>query len=88
MIKEWCEECEGVGEVQNVGFRERINEIFECPNCQGKGWVPLEPEYKKDGYAVHVESRDDSFMGGQTIWASTREPIIEVYIKEVKEDTK
>lgn len=39
-----CGTCHGEGMVMRVGTGERLT----CPNCEGRGTVPAEPELEPD----------------------------------------
>lgn len=77
MIKEWCAECKATGSV----YPNSTDELCEingedCLNCQGKGWVGLEPSTIGDNNEIEVFAQLDLRSNGQ--W--------EVYIKEIKEE--
>lgn len=46
MLKIWCEKCEATG-ITYLNSSDELCEINgeDCLNCQGKGYVELEPEY-------------------------------------------
>ncbi len=82
MIKIWCEFCLGAG---NISFNKSNLttselQVFgeECKSCQGKGYTELEAAIVGDNNDIEVFAQLDLRSNGQ--W--------EVYIKEVKEDTK
>lgn len=74
MIKEWCDECNGKGEI-TYGI---IKAPDDCKVCQGKGWTPLEADFigtEKEMAKYEIDSFADC----------TSDRKIEVYIVECKE---
>lgn len=86
MIKEWCEECKATGSV----YPNSTDELCEingedCPNCQGKGWVGLEPSFKGEAVQIGVTQVYRTTVTQSALWGSTELTNIAVYIKEIKE---
>ena len=42
-----CLECGGLGEIEVGWALEDGGEIYKCPECDGSGVVPLDPEYEE-----------------------------------------
>ena len=80
MIKEFCDICHGGGYIDT---REHVENIIKCESCQGKGYTELEDVLNDIPNQETIKDFSAHFLS-----LALRKKKVEVYIKEVKEDTK